>query len=503
MVRLFSMLPWPVMALLSALLFWMAQDGYHEEVQREADKAEALLMDVPAPVAIDEFTKADVHLADEVHVTAWINTDHNYELTKQRKGTDTVRRMFVLFGPGDTPDTKVARGVVVLHPVDVDAFLGQVLSTADVTDPRFVFSLLGKRVRSPDLSDMVDDAFDERGLSKDSDFLVVEPYLEGRAAALAPDPEAPRQVATIFGVLGAISTLITLVKLRGKARARRKAVAEPLLADVDIPPPPVTAPRPQPQVAQPGQGYGTVPTPAAANAWSPLAAVMAKQAALDPSTVTKGYVAPAARFEQAAVAAPVSRPRKSLAKARNLGLALVLYLAVYLSFGTGTGPLSTVSVQQMVPSVTAAIAQTGWLPSGFGAKPDASPAASDPVLASLPDASQPGAQEPGASMTPDRAGIVVKVDRPGPLPAAAPVATAAPVQATPVATAPVVAEPEAAARGDRMMDGLRGLLFQASIALSAFLLTMALGLGLMRRNRKPAAALLDRDPWDRLSERLR
>ncbi len=106
-------------------------------------------------------------------------------------------------------------------------------------------------------------------------------------------------------------------------------------------------------------------------------------------------------------------------------------------------------------------------------------------------------------MAPDRAGIVVKVDRPGPLPAAAPVATAVPVQATPVATAPVVAEPEAAARGDRMMDGLRGLLFQASIALSAFLLTMALGLGLMRRNRKPAAALLDRDPWDRLSERLR
>ena len=28
-------------------------------------------------------------------------------------------------------------------------------------------------------------------------------------------------------------------------------------------------------------------------------------------------------------------------------------------------------------------------------------------------------------------------------------------------------------------------------------------LGLARRNRKPAAALPDRDPWDRLSERLR
>jgi hypothetical protein len=43
----------------------------------------------------------------------------------------------------------------------------------------------------------------------------------------------------------------------------------------------------------------------------------------------------------------------------------------------------------------------------------------------------------------------------------------------------------------------------AATSMFAFLLTMALGLGLMRRNRKPAAALLDRDPWDRLSERLR
>ena len=44
MVRLFSLLPWPVMALLSALLVWMAQDGYKEELQREAEKAEALRM---------------------------------------------------------------------------------------------------------------------------------------------------------------------------------------------------------------------------------------------------------------------------------------------------------------------------------------------------------------------------------------------------------------------------------------------------------------------------
>lgn len=499
MVRLFSLLPWPVMALLSALFVWMAQDGYKEELQREAEKAEALRMDAPAPVAIDAFTTADVHLADEVHVTTWINTDHNYELTKTRKGTDTVRRMFVLFGPGDTPETKVARGVVVLHPVDVDAFLEQVLSTADVTDPRFVFSLLGKRVRSPDLSDMVDEAFEERDLSKDSDFLVIEPYLEGRAAALAPDPEAPRRVATIFGVLGAISALITLGKLRGRAQARRRAKAEPSLADGIMPPPAMAALRPQPQAAKPAQGYGTLPTPAPANAWSPLAAVMAKQAALDPASVTKGYVAPAARFEPAA-AAPVSLPRKGLAKVRSLALALVLYLALYLSLGTGNGPFSTASVQQMIPAVTAALAQTGWLPGGFGTKPDPAAAPPAPVLASLPDASQSGAQDMAARAAAERAGIVVRADGPLPEPPATP---AAPKQTIPVSATPEVVEPDGLPRIDSLTDGLRGVLFQGSIALSAFLLTMALGLHLTRRNRKRPAALPDRDPWDRLSERLR
>lgn len=495
------------MALLSALLFWMAQDGYREAVQFEADKAEALALPVPAPVAIDAFTAADVHLADEVHVTAWINTDHNYQLTKQRKGTDTVRRMFVLFGPGDTPETTVARGVVVLHPDDVDPFLEQVLATADVTDPRLMFSLNGTRDTWPDLSDMVDDALAERGLVKDSDFLVVEPYLQGRAAALAPDPDAPKRMVQVFGVLGAISTLITLAKLQGKARARRQAGATRTLADVEIPPPPamtrpaMAAARPQPQVsAQTGLGYATVPTPQVATTWSPLAAVMAKQAALDPSALPKGYVAPAARIDQAATAAagssdPVSLPRKGKVKLRNLALALVLYFALYFSLGTGNGPLSTASVQQMVPTVTAALAQTGWLPIGMGAAPDSAFDPNKPLPASLPDSAQSGVQQ-GAS---DRTGLVVMAERPVPLPAAAP---AMPEQALPVSATPVQSGDDTPGAAVGMMDGMRGLLFHASLALSAFLLTMALGLGLMRRKRTPAA-LPTRDPWDRLSERLR
>jgi hypothetical protein len=154
----------------------------------------------------------------------------------------------------------------------------------------------------------------------------------------------------------------------------------------------------------------------------------------------------------------------------------------------------------MIPAVTAALAQTGWLPGGFGTQPDPAAAPPAPVLASLPDASQSGAQDMAARAAAERAGIVVRADGPLPEPPATP---AAPKQTIPVSATPEVVEPDGMPRIDSLTDGLRGVLFQGSIALSAFLLTMALGLHLTRRNRKRPAALPDRDPWDRLSERLR
>ena len=122
MLRVLFGLPWPVMALIAVGFFWLAQNSREWVAEFEAEKAQALERGVPDPVPLDEFTEDSVGLAHEVHVTAWINPAHNYELTKERKGPDTVRRMYVLFGPGDGPESKVARGVVVLPPDEVQAF---------------------------------------------------------------------------------------------------------------------------------------------------------------------------------------------------------------------------------------------------------------------------------------------------------------------------------------------------------------------------------------------
>ena len=294
MFRLFAMLlalPWPVMALIAVGFFWLAQNSREWVMEFEAEKAQALESGVPAPVPLDQFTKDSVGLADEVHVTAWVNPEHNYELTKERKGTDTVRRMFVLFGPGDGPDSTVARGVVVLPLDEVQPFIDLVAThVADPVDPRLLFNLNGARDSLPDLPSMVDDALEERGLSKHAEFLVVEPYLEGRATALAPNPDAPMRNFMMIGGIGAVAALLALVKFMAgrRARARRQAAER---AAMEVAPSAAAAfadaaARSAAPMAETGGGArpATV-TPPTSGDWSPLEAVRAKQAARDAAGV--------------------------------------------------------------------------------------------------------------------------------------------------------------------------------------------------------------------------
>ena len=375
MFRLFGLLlglPWPVMALIAVGFFWLAENSREWVMEFEAEKAQALESGVPAPVPLDQFTKDSVGLADEVHVTAWVNPEHNYELTKQRKGTDTVRRMFVLFGPGDGLDSTVARGVVVLPPDEVQPFI-ELVSTnvADPMDPRLLFNLNGARDSSPDLSSMVDDALEERGLLKGTDFLVVEPYLEGRAAALAPNPDAPMRNFTMIGGIGAVAALLALVKFMAgrRARARRKAVERSAMgvspsvaaafADAAV--------RTAVPVTETGKGAHPAPlTPTASGDWSPLEAVRAKQAARQEAgagSVRSGGFGPLSW-----PAAGVSSGRgleRSLPQRDGVGLrrlyrvpativgALALYVAMYLGFGQFTlhGSMNTVPQGGMMAEV--------------------------------------------------------------------------------------------------------------------------------------------------------
>jgi hypothetical protein len=350
LIALIFSLPWPVLVLLAGGLFWMGYDAQQKAVAFEAEKVQALADGQPVAVPLDDYDAEVRHPAGEVHVTAWVNPAYNYELTKQKKGADTVRRMFVLFGPGDALDSRVARGIVLIRPEQVDAFLE--LMIAQMTgefDGRLLFNLNGARGGTADIADMVDDALDEQGLMKAGDFLVVEPYFQGREAALAPDPDAGTVSMQIFGVLGGG---LLLIAARNALSRRKVPERKRSLAEVEIPP--VGAPiafYAQPQPQRQAAGDTPPPPPPVDGTWSPLEAVRARQAARDgvaPAPVGfragRDSFASEARAERYADRS-AGRKRGMRAPVAVAG-ALGLYLVMYLVFGQIALPTTMNSISE-------------------------------------------------------------------------------------------------------------------------------------------------------------
>lgn len=515
MLRVIFGLPWPVMAVIAAGLFWLAQQSSAWVAAHEAEKAEALRQGAPEAVALDAFTQADVGPADEVNVTAWVNTDHNYELTKQRKGTDTVRRMFVLFGPADGPESRVARGVVVLHPGQVDAFIAMVLQNAvDESDPRLLFRLNGAQESRSDLSDMVDDALRERGLVKDADFLVVEPYLEGREVALAPDPGAPARNATMINSAGAIAALLALMKFFADRRRKRKADGS-VWADSPMPvrPGAIGDAVPPQDAASPAMTL-----PPTGGAWSPLEAVKAKQAALagEPAQAERGPVSQGGSGTRSVSA--MGRLLAAGGMMRKLTMAVGLYLLVYAGFSG----LNVLPVGQLGQFSSDVVTMPGTPVEPLAHEPVAAPvslAGGDPALPRIGDA-EPAMKDQvaldiEAGLSPADAVLKAITEDPafaeeesGPAFVAVPTPEPAAETGVMQRIGEMLGkgwggiEPAAllaAAMGGGLWQGQIGT--AVLLALASALVAIG-GLVVARRSRKRAPTLRS-DPWDRISERLR
>ncbi len=206
---------------------------YITAMQTDRDKAAALAGPMPAAVSLNAFGDDDIHLADEVNVIGQINPAYNYELTEQRSGADTVRFMYVLFGPDDAADTKVARAAIILTAAQLDAFDAQVAANViDLTALGPVFSVNGEATSMPDLKKLANDAMAKEGLTKSPDFIFIDPWLEGRAAALAP---SDLDATVISGVIASPALLSVLLALFGMRRGRRQSAAAAHMAAAPIP----------------------------------------------------------------------------------------------------------------------------------------------------------------------------------------------------------------------------------------------------------------------------
>ncbi len=234
-------LPFWVFLIAAGGFAYLGELSYRDTLAQNQEMEQALAGPPPETVSFAEFSRdSNVGLADEVSVLGVINPDYNYELTKRRKGPDTVRFMFVLFDLNDPLDTKVARGALVLTPAEKEKFINEYYyensELAFTEDDAFsVITLNGQVESSPDLASLVSDSFKDEGLSKADNFIYIEPFLEGREAGLTPMATAD-EMRNIFRGIALVMALIGGVKFM-RWRKRRAAPVEAQVegANVQVP----------------------------------------------------------------------------------------------------------------------------------------------------------------------------------------------------------------------------------------------------------------------------
>ena len=246
MLRLIFRSPWYVPFVLALGLFWVANFFYQDYRHDEAAKALALQQGPPAAVSLNAFDPArDTHPADEVHVTGWINVAYNTQLTLTTKrkwsSSDTVRQMFVLFGPDDTTETKTVRAVVLLPAGDVDRFVDDILANGTgFAGDSPVFTLSGTASRSGSMDNVITKAFAANGLSRAPDFRIITIWpATGRAAALAPSTEQLMQLPLVFALLGLLLLFVAGVKFRLAKTISAPASEQSFVRHPYLAPPPV------------------------------------------------------------------------------------------------------------------------------------------------------------------------------------------------------------------------------------------------------------------------
>ena len=234
LIYLFLIAPWWLYAAAAAGFLYLSEQVYQNELKEQADATAALAQPVPDRVDLSAFDRqSDVGLADEVHIGGWINTDFNYHLRKTKKGSvRTEGYMYVLQGAADTLSTKQVRAIILMSEREKADFISrisefQVPGKLDETGHSY-FAFNGVRTNAGSFSDLVNDAFKEQGLTKGPDFIVVEPFWEGREKGLtyAGDPQRLRgKLWKLSGVLLVLAAIKFGLARRSKQRQSERDAA--------------------------------------------------------------------------------------------------------------------------------------------------------------------------------------------------------------------------------------------------------------------------------------
>jgi len=218
-------LPWWVYLPASIGVLWGGERVYEQALEVEAEKAAALEAAPPEPVDLGIFDPGrDIHAAGEVNVIGAFDDTPGYELVKGLNGVAvSTRYLHVIFG-ADEGGSNVVRAALMLDRGEEAALLAGKATewSIDVSADDALYRFNGFAKTTNMLDEMADEAIEGQGLTKAEDFIYVEPFFDGREAALAPRgvPEQTRYIAwAIAGILALIGVVKRVTSVRaGLAR---------------------------------------------------------------------------------------------------------------------------------------------------------------------------------------------------------------------------------------------------------------------------------------------
>ncbi|MCI2399688.1 hypothetical protein [Aliiroseovarius subalbicans] len=211
------MMPWWLYFPLAGGVGYLGELAYQSALETEAERATALESPMPDVVDLSDFSRTH-HISDakEVHVSGWINYDYNTNLIERTNLVKTGNHyLYVLFGSEDQAASKVARAALILTKSEWENFSENLYDYVDlpkleVERPFFRFNGFAKHTHPAD--DHAYEVMEKNGLTRASGFVILDPFWQGREAALAPRG-VPMRERMIFWLIGAGIALIGIVKL--------------------------------------------------------------------------------------------------------------------------------------------------------------------------------------------------------------------------------------------------------------------------------------------------
>ena len=221
MLRLFFSLPPIGYFIIAALLVAAGNFVQNVDNKTQAERAQALEGQPPELVALGDFTRADIGLANEVNIAAQINTEYTYTLYKGSERDSSARVLWLLFDPEATGNERSVQAAIMVRQRDADTFTEWLLNNvSEMGDISPIFHINGIRKTVVPYDEVADDAISDENLIKKANFFYIEPFVNGRAAGLAPRSGNDNSLLHLAIVAALLVAAIVVLKTLWRRRRR-------------------------------------------------------------------------------------------------------------------------------------------------------------------------------------------------------------------------------------------------------------------------------------------